>query len=45
LPLEAAVVSITQFHGGSAHNVIPGEVGPVGASILARIIETRMPCQ
>ncbi len=25
-PLEAAVVSITQIHGGSAHNVIPGEV-------------------
>ncbi|MEQ8820019.1 MAG: M20 family metallopeptidase [Sumerlaeia bacterium] len=25
-PLEAAVVSVTQFHGGSAFNVIPGEV-------------------
>src|SRR5215469_6260001 len=25
VPLEAAVLSVTQFHGGSAHNVIPGE--------------------
>ncbi len=23
-PLEAGVVSVTQFHGGNAHNVIPG---------------------
>jgi amidohydrolase len=32
VPLEAAVVSITQFHGGSAHNVIPGEVRLAGTA-------------
>jgi amidohydrolase len=29
-PLEAAVVSITQIHGGAAYNVIPGEVALAG---------------
>ena len=29
-PLEAAVVSITQFHAGSAYNVIPGEAKLAG---------------
>ncbi|MGA7323883.1 MAG: M20 aminoacylase family protein [Rhodomicrobium sp.] len=32
VPLEAAVVSVTQFHGGSAHNVIPGEVQLAGTA-------------
>jgi hippurate hydrolase len=32
VPLEAAVLSITQFHGGSAHNVIPGEVRLAGTA-------------
>jgi amidohydrolase len=29
-PIEAAVLSITQFHAGSAHNVIPGEAKLAG---------------
>jgi metal-dependent amidase/aminoacylase/carboxypeptidase family protein len=29
-PLEAAVVSITQFHSGSAYNVIPDEARLAG---------------
>jgi hippurate hydrolase len=32
VPLEAAVVSVTQFHGGSAHNVIPGEARLAGTA-------------
>jgi hippurate hydrolase len=32
VPLEAAVLSVTQFHGGSAHNVIPGEVRLAGTA-------------
>ncbi len=31
-PLEAAVVSVTQFHAGSAHNVIPGEARLAGTA-------------
>ncbi len=31
-PLDASVVSITQFHGGTAHNVIPGEVRLAGTA-------------
>lgn len=31
-PFEAAVVSITQIHGGSAHNVIPEEVKIAGTA-------------
>jgi amidohydrolase len=32
VPLDAAVVSVTQFHGGSAYNVIPGEVRLAGTA-------------
>jgi hippurate hydrolase len=32
VPLEAAVLSITQFHGGTAHNVIPGEARLAGTA-------------
>jgi hippurate hydrolase len=32
VPLEAAVLSVTQFHGGSAHNVIPGEARLAGTA-------------
>ena len=29
-PIENVVVSVTQFHGGTAHNVIPGSVEMIG---------------
>jgi hippurate hydrolase len=32
MALEAAVVSVTQFHSGSAYNVIPGEVRLAGTA-------------
>jgi len=42
VPLEAAVLSITQFHGGSAHNVIPSEVRLAGT---ARAFSTKVRAQ
>jgi len=39
-PLDAGVVSVTQFHAGTAHNVIP-EIATIGGTVRAFKEETR----
>ncbi len=39
-PVDSAVLSVTQFHGGSAHNVIPNEVKLTG-TVRTLLPETR----
>src|SRR5690606_10267908 len=39
-PLDSVVVSVTQFHGGTAHNIIPGEV-KLGGTARTLLPETQ----
>lgn len=43
-PLDAVVVSVTQFHGGTAHNVIPSEV-KLGGTVRTLLPETQQLAQ
>jgi len=39
-PLDSVVVSVTQFHGGTTHNIIPGEI-TISGTVRTLVDETK----